>query len=165
MKPVAIAYSDVHHNIWGTFNKDWKRTKVATVVEHMVFKKAKELKVPVLFVGDLMHNEKALSNDLLSVVLPHYHYLGKYDTEMYGISGNHDQSGINTKEHRSNSYVKTFSKVFDYMHCVDFKTCLINKDKKIMIFGVPYLTHDSGLLEAIKALKPKKYKGKDKRIY
>lgn len=157
MKVLAIAYSDIHHNIWSTFNKDYQRTLVAVNAENMIFEKAADLDVPVLFTGDIAHNEKSLSNELLSIILPHYRGLERWETKMYAISGNHDQCEINTADHKSISYVKTFADTFSFVKCMDFKVEYLTD--KVVIFGIPYLTHDSGLLEVIKSLKPKAYKG------
>jgi len=156
-KLLFIAYSDIHHNIWGQFNKDNQRLKVSFKVEKTIFKEAQSKKCPVLFAGDLLHLWETISNELLSEILPHYKNLSNYDVRWLGISGNHDQSTINTEDNISPSWVKTFCSVFDNFTCIDFKSY---EHKNIHIHGIPYLTHDEGLLEAIKKIK----RGKGKNI-
>lgn len=155
IKPLFIAYSDIHHNIYGQYNEDNRRLKASLKFEKRIFYKAQKLKCPILFVGDLIHTERQISNELLSYLLPHYISLGAYDVDWYGISGNHDQSSINIQENQSPSYVKTFS-ALPKLNCIDFK--YIEKGR-VRVYGVPYLTHDQGLVKYVKSLKlDKKYK-------
>lgn len=149
-----IVYSDIHHNVWNQYNENDRRVKISLEVENHIFKVAKKLNVDVLFTGDIMHTEKHITNKLLSYILPHYKRLEKYGVNMYAISGNHDQCEINIKESRSPNYIKTFSRVFDYIKCLDFKVSL---NKGTLICGIPYLTHDQGLLEHLKSIPFKTY--------
>lgn len=160
-KPLYVVYSDIHHNIWPQFNEKDRRIEISLNAEECIFRNATKLHVPVLFVGDMIHNEKFIGNKLLSYVLPHYKKLERFGVKMYAITGNHDQCEINTKDNQSPSYIKTFSRVFDYIKCIDFKF-LMDREKKVLLMGVPYLTHDTGLLDHLKSqriyLKDKSYK-------
>lgn len=162
-KPLFLLYSDIHHNIWNQFNENDRRIKISLDIEKAIFKMAKKLKIDVLFSGDIIHTEKYISNRLLSYVLPHYRKLGKYGVNMWAISGNHDQCDINTKESRSINYIKTFSRVFPYIKDLDFMVHF-DKDKKLLLCGIPYLTHDQGLLEHLKSIPLKTYSKAKKRI-
>lgn len=148
-KPLFVAYSDIHHNLWNQFNENDKRIYVSKGVENIIFLEARDLKVPILFSGDIIHTELTVSNKLLSYILPHYKKLEHYGVTWYGISGNHDQCEINTYESRSPSYVKTFSQVYNYMNCLDFKVKVI-KENKVILIGIPYITHDVGMLKHMK---------------
>lgn len=149
-KPLFISYSDIHHNIWAQYNEDNKRLKASFSFERKIFRRAQKYKCGILFMGDLLHLEKAISNELLSYLLPHYKGLSDYDVKWYGISGNHDQSGINLINNESPSYVKTICNTFKNFTCVDFKSL---EYKNVKIHGIPYLTHDEGLLESINSIK------------
>lgn len=153
-KPLFIVYSDIHHNVWNQYNENDRRVKISLEVETHIFKEAKKLGVDVIFTGDIIHTEKHITNRLLSYVLPHYKKLDKYGVNMYAISGNHDQCDINVKESRSPNYIKTFSKVFDYIKYLDFKVSFNND---ILLCGIPYLTHDQGLMEHLKSIPLKTY--------
>lgn len=148
-RPLFILYSDIHHNIWASFNENNRRLDISKDFEKLIFRKAQKLRIPILFSGDLLHLEKGISNLLLSIILPHYKNLSNYDVRWYGISGNHDQSDINLIDKQSPSYVKTFSSVFDNFSCIDFGKVQIGN---VVIHGVPYITHDQGLLDYVKSI-------------
>lgn len=144
-KPIFVAYGDIHHEIWGQFNEGDRRIKESLRVEKEIYKAAAQMKVPKLFLGDLLHREKHIGNRLLAYILPHYAKLwSSSSTPTYAITGNHDQSEQNTLDHQSPSYIRTFSKVFPGLKCVDFNSLQVGST---MIHGVPYLTHDMGLYE------------------
>lgn len=153
-QPIFIAYSDIHHNIWNSFNEGDRRIKESLRVEKEIYKEAKKLQVPKLFIGDLLQNEKTVSNKLLSYILPHYAKLwGKNSSMTFAISGNHDQSEQNTPDYISPSYIRTLSEVFPGMICMDFKS---NSYGNVMLHGIPYLTHDTGMLESLLKIKRSK---------
>lgn len=160
-KPLYVVYSDIHHNIWNQFNENDRRVYISMDAEIAIFNVAKGLNVPVLFNGDIIHTEKYISNKLLSYILPHYKKLEKLGVTMMAITGNHDQSETNTKDNQSPSYIQTFSQIFDYIKCMDFKM-IMDRDNKVLVMGIPYLTHDVGLLDHLKSqriyLKDKSYK-------
>lgn len=150
-KPIAIAYSDCHFNIWNQFNEGNRRVKDVIQIQKILKLESLKLRVPILFMGDLFQNEKTISNKLLSMVLPHFKKMwGDTKSITYAISGNHDQSEENTLSHSSPSYVDTLSKVFPGLVCMDFKS---EKLTGFNIHGIPYLTHDLGFNKAIKNIK------------
>lgn len=156
-KAIMTLYSDIHFHIYNQYNEGDRRVLDAIKAQKIIKLESIKLKVPTLFLGDLFQNEKVITNKLLAYTLPHFKKLwGKKGFKTYAITGNHDQSEQNTLEHESPSYVKTLSEIFPGLTCMDFKSEEIAKD--IWIHGVPYLTHDIGLLTAIKRFKLKKGK-------
>ena len=112
MEPLAIIYSDIHHALWNSFNNHYRRTNNALKVEKIIKLKAKRLKVPILFAGDLVHKDKNMTNELMDLVLPKLNTLFSSGEDTYAISGNHDQAKENTLDNPSVSYINTFSKLF-----------------------------------------------------
>lgn len=148
-KAIAITYSDLHLEKYKQFNEGNRRVKNAIDVIRQTRLKAKELgNLVSLFVGDLYHKEQALTNDILDLTLPElskYFKSVKYRT--IAISGNHDQSRQNLIGNESPSYVKTLSKIFEGFDCIDFKSEEFKKG--FHVHGVPYITHDIGLIDWI----------------
>lgn len=144
----AIIFSDLHITKYTKYNQGDRRTKNALDVLKRIKLLTKRHNTVSLFLGDLMHKEKNITNELLSKTLPFFYKLwgnGKFKT--YAISGNHDQSSYNTKENPSPSYIETFSKTFEGLVCMDFKK---QEFETWDLYGIPYLTHDIGLIETIK---------------
>lgn len=144
---IALAFSDLHLNEWSKFNNGNRRLKDGLSVITTLQKKAKKAKVPILFPGDMFHLNKYLTNGLLAEVLP---YFNKLRVDIYAIDGNHDQSEANSSEHTSPSYIRTFAKIFKRFHEVNFKSIDLGP---FVLHGIPYLTHNIGFEEAIKAIK------------
>lgn len=157
MKKVrAVIYSDVHIENWKKFNEHNRRTENGKDVIKRIKMVAKTHKADILFLGDLLHREKNVSNGLLSNVLPFFQKMWKSDKTMtYAITGNHDQSEQNLIGKESPSYIKTLSQTFPGIECLDFKSHDFGDWEA---FGVPYITHDLGLLDYINSLEinPKK---------
>jgi len=146
-KPIGLAYSDHHLNIWNNFNQGNRRLTDGLSVMKILKLKAKVLNVPILFTGDLLHKEKQVSNKLLSILLPFFKKIwGSSNYPTFAIDGNHDQCEENTLDHESPSYIKTFSQIYKGLNCVNNESVEYNN---LMIHGVPYLTHDLGLNQAI----------------
>lgn len=147
-KVIAIIYSDLHLEKWNKFNEHNRRLKNGLDVMKQIKKQAKIHKCPILFTGDLMHKQKAVTNYMLQECLPQFKKLWTTKgPQTYAISGNHDQSEENTNTHFSPSYIKTFSQIFPGLHCIDY---LKQSCKDYNLYGVPYLTHDLGFDEIIK---------------
>ena len=149
---LALAFGDLHLNEWKQFNEDHTRLYAGVDVLSYMNNLAQKKKVPLLFTGDLIHTDQHITNRLLQESLP----ILKNMVNFYGIDGNHDQSEQNTNEYHSPSYFNTFSQVFEGIHCLNFKTVELDK---IVLHGIPYLTNNIGLKEAIadfKIIKGKK---------
>jgi len=151
IKPIAIVYSDHHLNIWNNNNQGNRRLTDGLQILKDIKLKAKTLGVPTLFAGDLLHKEKAISNELLDLLTPTFQKVwGSELNPTYAISGNHDQCQENTLEHQSPSYIRTFSRLFKGLYCIDNYSVIPSMARKLVIHGVPYLTHNLGLEKAIK---------------
>lgn len=153
-KPLAIIYSDLHLNIWPKFNENNTRLRNGIDVLDVISDKAEQLQVPKIFLGDLLHKEDYLSNDLLDILLPSLSRVfskENYSQPTFAITGNHDQSKHNSFFKPSPSYIKTFGETFDNLTCVDNKTFIIDNGSGSFYFhGIPYITNDVGLVDEIR---------------
>lgn len=150
-KVKAVIFSDHHLENWKRFNDKERRTKYGLEILLRIKKITLRHKCISLFAGDILHKEKGISNKLLSLVLPLFSKLwssGKFKT--YAISGNHDQSEQNLIDKQSPSYINTLAKTFKGLISVDFKQ---EDFGDWTLSGVPYLTHDIGLVDYIKGIK------------
>lgn len=149
--PIAIAFSDLHLEIWKQHNEGNRRLENAKDVLRKIKLLCKKHRVISLFPGDLFHKEKSLSNELLFETLPFFKKLWeKGDFVTVAISGNHDQTKQNLIGNESPSYIKTLSKTFDGFKCIDFSSYKLNDE--VMVYGVPYITHDLGLIDYINSI-------------
>lgn len=149
-KVIALVYSDLHIECWKNFNEGNRRLKNSLDVIKTVNLEAKKLKVPKLFTGDLFHKEKGLSNELLMLSLPKVFKYFNSGEITYAITGNHDQSQENTPDRQSPSYIQTLSKICKSLECIDNNSIEL---KNMVLHGVPYFTHDIGLIETINNFK------------
>jgi DNA repair exonuclease SbcCD nuclease subunit len=157
-KPIFIIYSDIHHHIYAQYNEDNKRLKTSLDIEESLFLEAKNLGIPIIFTGDILHNDELIQNELFEHILPHYVKLNKLNVTWYGIDGNHDQSDINTFEKRSSNYIKTLCSAFDNFVYMSFESDIIEAGNKyIGLHGIPYISHDKDLYKIVKSIK--RYKG------
>ena len=145
---IAIAYSDLHIENWRKFNEGGRRLKNSLDVVKTMKVQSKKLGVPIIFGGDLFHKEKGITNELMADTFPTLVKLFSGNMT-YAITGNHDQSRQNTRENESPSYIKTLSKISKSFECIDFKSTEISG---IGLHGIPYLTHDIGLVESINSI-------------
>jgi len=147
----AIAFSDLHLARYKKYNEGNRRLDNAIDVIRRVEVIARTYGCIKLFLGDLYDKEKHITNALFADTLPYLGKVYKNDKHItYGISGNHDQSDANLIGKPSYSYVETLSKTFKGIECLDFKS----KDfGDIEVYGVPYITHDLGLIGYIRKLK------------
>lgn len=152
----AIVFSDLHLTRYKQHNEGNRRIKNALDVIRRVELMAKMYDCIKIFTGDLFDKEKHITNPLFSDVLP---YLGKVysktKNKTYAISGNHDQSDANLIGKPSYSYIQTLSNTFKGIECLDFKSKSFGD---IEVYGVPFLTHDLGLIAHIRKLKIDKSK-------
>lgn len=164
-KLILLAYSDIHHHIWPTYNENQFRLKLSLKIESNIWKIGQAKKIPILFNGDLIHKETEISNDLLDYLFSHYKGLNKIDCKVYAISGNHDQAGISVIGKKVGSYINTFSRLVKNLKCIDYKTIEIPNGKKtIAIHGIPYISHDLGLENYIREIVVPKLNKKKQNI-
>ena len=146
----AIVYSDLHKAHYNKFNEGNRRLLNAQDVMKRVKVMARVHKCPIIFLGDLFHKEKHITNPLLADTLPFLGKMFKSNKIMtYAITGNHDQSQSNTIDNPSPSYIKTLANTFKGIECLDFKSKDLGDWE---LFGVPYLTHDLGLVDYINSI-------------
>lgn len=155
LKVIAVVFSDLHLEIWKQHNDNNRRLKNAKDVLKKIALISEKYKAISLFCGDLFHKERTLSNDILEETLPLFNSIwgrktkDKTRSRTLAITGNHDQSRQNTIDKPSPSYINTLSKIFEGLTCLDFKSELIDDVK---FWGVPYLTHDIGLVDYLNGL-------------
>lgn len=149
---IAIAFSDLHLNIWSKFNQDNHRTLNGFDVLFRIANICHHNRCPALFCGDLFHKPENISQDLLDLVLNEFH---KLETDYpkfrcYAINGNHDLSVINHIDKPSSGWVTKFSRIFNWLVKVD---CMEFQLDKFRVLGIPYIDHNQGLNEFIKKRK------------
>lgn len=148
---IAIAFSDLHLNMWSKFNKDNRRTLNGFDVLYRISKLCDKYYCPALFCGDLFHKAESLDSGLYDICLE---YFDKFDLEnhrnsftVYAISGNHDIAEVNTIVSPKTSWVSRFAHKYDWLKCIDFDGVRIGKYK---VHGIPYLDHNVGLNNYLK---------------
>lgn len=152
MKPIAIIFSDLHINIWSKFNEGNARTlnhfKVLSCVKDICVKQ----NIPALFCGDLFHKSDGLSIELLELLDEQFKdYDFPIDNfRMLSISGNHEIKLVNTIKSPKYSLVKYLSNRYNFISCIDFSNTTISSS--IMVYGVPYIDHNTGLSEYLKSI-------------
>lgn len=139
---IGLAFSDTHLNIWNKFNQDNKRTLIHFKVLFHIAKRSKELKVPVLFTGDLLHKPDTIDSELLSISLKKLYKLKGLIHSWYGISGNHDLKHSNNFDKRSVSWLDSLSEPQSPLQKIDFKSVEL-KDMKL--HGIPYIDNNRGM--------------------
>lgn len=151
--PIAIVYSDLHLEKYKQHNEGNRRVSNAIDVIRQTRLEAKKLgNLVSLFTGDLYHKEQGLTNDILELTLPQLSkYFKNKNNLTIAISGNHDQSRQNLIGNESPSYIRTLSKVFEGLKCIDFESYEFIKGYHL--HGVPYITHDLGLIDWINKIK------------
>lgn len=150
-KVIAVAFSDLHLEIWKNHNEGNRRLENAKDVLRRIALLSKKYKAISLFGGDLFHKERGLTNEILEETLPFFKKIwGSGNFKTIAITGNHDQSKQNMVNNQSPSYIKTLSKTFEGIDCIDFSSYQINSD--VIVYGVPYLTHDLGLVDYINSI-------------
>ena len=147
-KVVAIIFSDLHINNWSKFNDKFERTlnnfKVLSIISDI----CRKYGCPSIFCGDLLHKPESIDLDLISILQKEFSKLPD-NTKIYAISGNHDMNRSNNIDKRSNSWLKVFSKWYNFLECIDFKSI---DTKYFKLFGIPYLDHNIGLNQYVKKL-------------
>lgn len=151
-KLIHLAFSDLHLHSFPAFAKSkYDRFDIRLEALNFIVQKAKEKMVPILFGGDLFHDPKELTNHIISCTEAYFkNYVDNtvYNTEFICISGNHDQSEKNTRNHTSPSYLRGFDQLFEKVILLDYRKYY--KLNGIHYFGVPYLNDDDYFFERVK---------------
>lgn len=83
---IAIAFSDLHINLWAKFNENNHRTLNSFRVLSTIRKLCRRFNCPALFCGDLFHKAETMDQELAEIC---YNELIE-GFWIYAISGNHD---------------------------------------------------------------------------
>lgn len=154
-KLIAIASSDWHLNDWSQFNHNERRVKVSDkFITDMLIISHTEM-VPILFPGDMFHTPAALTNYLIE----HYNTFFSEASKKYpnariiGITGNHDESEVNSKGTEFKSHFNSYALAFpNLITCIDHKSIYL-KEQGISVCGIPYIKHNKGFIEALESFK------------
>jgi len=146
---IAVAISDIHLHIWKQYNQENRRFWASYSALEMAVKKANDYKVPLIIAGDLLNADNSCSNELFDLITKFI--LPLFEKSIMGIlciSGNHDMSQQNTGEHSSPSWVRSLSRICPNLICLDntYKDFIL-RDTQVRFHGLPYYTHNLGLME------------------
>lgn len=147
---IAIAFSDLHINLWAKFNENNHRTLNSFRVLSIINEQCKKYQCPALFCGDLFHKAETLDQDLAEICYNEFNKLGKLN--ILAISGNHcikKVSRIGTHPFSWLYLVERYGiEIMDYHN-----RPLSAYHQDIMVYGVPYIDNNVGLSEYLKKLK------------
>jgi DNA repair exonuclease SbcCD nuclease subunit len=143
--PIAIAFSDLHLTEDNQYSEGKLVCESSIQVIIEIRKKARELNVPILFTGDLIHTPKTITNYILNRFLRVMPFGNR--NFWYGISGNHDFCEQNTPDYHSFSHLDWVSSVNPRIMNLDWVCAEIFKG--IMVWGIPYLQYNIGLVDSI----------------
>lgn len=150
-KIIALAFSDLHLNLWSKFNKDNQRTFNGFKVMEIIAKRCEQLKVPALFCGDLFHKPENLDQELALITKTKFNGLSTIKWKMLAIEGNHDLQKVNSIDKPTNGWVDYFSN-YNWLENIGFGSLDLSLPYQIMIHGVPYIDHNIGLSKYLKEL-------------
>lgn len=145
-----VICSDLHIYDWPDNNKELRRTiALLNWFENLVVD-AHENGKTVIMCGDLFHDPLHISNTLLELVQDHFNRINRKvkANTVLAITGNHDRNGDDWKN--SASWIRTFSRQYDFIHCLDFQVWPV-KDKYV-ICGIPYIRGNVGIRNASERL-------------
>lgn len=150
-KVIALAFSDIHLNMWSKFNKNGSRTNSHFSILDTLFREGIKQKVPILFCGDMLHTPESINMELYIQMAKFFDkYQNQPRLQVYGITGNHESPNTNTYDNRSDSFLTALDLQYGWFHCIDWKT---HQWDTFAIHGIPYLDHNIGLKKALKEIK------------
>lgn len=162
-KVIAVAFSDLHLNLWAKFNKDNKRTQDSFRVLLKIIEACEKYDVPALFCGDFFHKPETLDQELALMVSDFLSDLPKKHPKfrMFCIEGNHDLKLVNQLVVDKKSYTtsKGWLSFLDNIYNNNFITVLSPSTRPALIgldylvHGVPYIDHNICLGKYLKTLK------------
>lgn len=141
----ALAFSDLHVNDWKmSYEYEGDRLQDSIQALRLISHRAKELKVPMLMAGDLIHQPRSISNEAFDVLSE---ALESLSVPLIGIDGNHDQSKANTHKNISPGWFSSLARMVNGVICVNEKPHLYGQT---MIHGIPYMKHNIGFKTYLK---------------
>src|SRR5882757_1317477 len=159
---LAIAFSDLHAYKFRQFDVNGSRLNFTLDAFQKIMIEANRLNVPILFAGDLYHTPKEIESETLTKTTDALQCFLK--TQMYAISGNHDQNEKNGWDYRSNTYLKMHWATNPKFKLLDYLTQGLehfNFKDSFLLQGIPYMTSEDETKKAVDAYrkKAKEYKG------
>ena len=150
-KVIAIAFSDLHLNLWAKFNKDYKRTQDSFRVLFKIKEVCSKYNVPALFCGDLFHKPEVIQKELFTKLIKQFLKLNGTSFKCYSISGNHDIMEISKVGIQPKSWVYDLDPLFPWLYDLDYRTFRLTPN--IQVHGIPYVDHNIGLSTYLKKMK------------
>lgn len=148
---IAVAFSDLHLNLWAKFNKDYKRTQDSFRVLFKIKEVCNKYKVPALFCGDLFHKPEVIQKELFTMIVKQFLKLNGTSFKCYTISGNHEILEISKVGIQPKSWIYDLDSLFSWLYDLDYKTFRLTTN--IQVHGIPYVDHNIGLSTYLKNMK------------
>lgn len=148
---IAVAFSDLHLNLWAKFNKDYKRTQDSFRVLFKIKEVCHKYKVPALFCGDLFHKPEVIQKELFTMIVKQFLKLNGTSFKCYTISGNHEILEISKVGIQPKSWIYDLDSLFSWLYDLDYKTFRLTPN--IQVHGIPYVDHNIGLSTYLKNMK------------
>ena len=148
---IAVAFSDLHLNLWAKFNKDYKRTQDSFRVLFKIKEVCHKYKVPALFCGDLFHKPEVIQKELFTMIVKQFLKLNGTSFKCYTISGNHEILEISKVGIQPKSWIYDLDSLFSWIYDLDYKTFRLTPN--IQVHGIPYVDHNIGLSTYLKNMK------------
>lgn len=158
-KVIAIAFSDLHINLWAKFNKDNKRTLDHFRVLQYIAETCTKNGCPALFCGDMFHKPENIDPDIALLMKDFmdklYYDYPKF--KCFAIEGNHDLKHINlldVEDPERKDLTRGWVSLFENKQLVVLspKTPPAHIKRGIMVHGVPYIDHNIGLNKYLSTL-------------
>ncbi|MCM1438839.1 MAG: metallophosphoesterase [Roseburia sp.] len=154
-KLIAIAFSDLHLNIWAKFNDHHQRTLEGFKVLDKIAGICSKKQVPALFCGDWLHKPESLDSDLAHYMKDWvYRTTKKYpDFKIFGIDGNHDLNKVNSFYNLQKGWLSFFqSTKYQKSPIVVLgpNTPFACLGEDIFVLGIPYIDHNKDLGKMLK---------------
>lgn len=148
--PVAIITSDWHLHDWKQFNKDDERIHRNQDLILDIVSKAEELRVPILFAGDMFHTPESLSVKTLDMYMRFFRRLvDNFSFKLYGIPGNHDIYGTSVAGKNPYSSFNAICQAFPtHFENVAYEYLILD-DYNLALCGIPYLTYNRDFMKVV----------------
>lgn len=150
---VAIAFSDLHLNLWAKFNEDGMRTEKAFDILEYIAGISHRREIPVLFCGDMFHKPETLDQDLALRTKQAFNLIyRKYPRcKIFAIEGNHDLKHTNTWPNLTKGWLSFFENDTNLVVLTpNTPPAIIGLD--VLVYGIPYIDHNINISDIISKL-------------
>lgn len=153
-KVIAIAFSDLHINLWAKFNKGNERTLNHFRVLSIIAKACEKYKCSALFCGDFLHKPESIDQELALLIKSQLEDIWrKYPKfKIYAIEGNHDLKKVNTLDNLQSGWVKFFENDKNIVS-LSPQTPPAMLSNRVVVYGIPYIDHNTGISDCIKNIR------------